>query len=138
MMEVLGTIGSLAVVLLLMVLSVLAISVVSLAVFGGMVASMLTDWRGLWRRLTRLARGGPKLTLKRSGDTVPARLRAQLSGSMSRTRRRFLLGGAPSKEHGPKEHGPKEHESKERGRGGDLRGSRIRGHRPMERRTSLW
>lgn len=119
-MEVLGTIGSLAVVLLFIVLAVLAISVVALVVLGCLAGSMLVDWRGLWRRLVKLARGGPRLTLKRSGEAVPARLRAELSGSTSGTRRRFLLGAARSREHGP-------------GRG--LNGSRIHGHRPVDRQV---
>ncbi|MFI9839610.1 hypothetical protein ACIHFD_21425 [Nonomuraea sp. NPDC051941] len=119
MMEVLGTIGSLAVVLLLIVLAVLAISVVALVVLGCLAGSMATDWRGLWRRLARLARRGPRLTLKRSGDAVPARLRAELSGSTSGTRRRFLLGAARSGGHG------------------HPRGPRIRGHRPVDRHTRL-
>ncbi|MEV4573450.1 hypothetical protein AB0K16_09310 [Nonomuraea jabiensis] len=127
MMEVLGTIGSLAVVILLIVLSVLAVAVVALVVFGCMAGALLADWRGLWRRLTRLARGGPRLTLKRSGDAVPARLRAQLSGSTSGTRRRFLLGAGRSGERESREHGP--------GRG--FSGARIRGHRPVDRHTRL-
>lgn len=118
-MEVLGTIGSLAVVLLLIVLAVLAISVVSLVVLGCLAGSMVTDWRGLWRRLARLARREPRLTLKRSGDAIPARLRAELSGSTSRTRRRFLLGAAGSRGHG------------------HPRGPRIHGHRPVDRHTRL-
>lgn len=125
-MEVLGTIGSLAVVLLLIALSVLTLSVVVLVVLGLMAGSMVADRRGLWRRLTRhgpLGRGrDPRLTLRRSGDAAPARLRAKLSGSTPGTRRRFLLGGSRPGGHG---------------RGGDPRGSRIHGPRPVERQTRL-
>ncbi|MFB4274002.1 hypothetical protein ACBJ59_01810 [Nonomuraea sp. MTCD27] len=90
MMTVLGTIGSLVVVLLLVVLAVLLISAVAMVTLLAMAASM-TQWRTVWRRLTRRRSG---LELKLSGPAVPERLRAELHGSVSRVRRRFLLGDA--------------------------------------------
>ncbi|MFI7701334.1 hypothetical protein [Nonomuraea sp. NPDC049480] len=119
MVEVLGTIGSLLVVLLLIVLSVLIISVVALVALAALAGSM-TDWRGLWRRLTRREAG---LTLKLSGSTVPERRRAELSGATPRLRRRFRLGGPAPEDEAPER----------RRLGGAPRRSGRRGRRPMER-----
>ncbi|AQZ64144.1 hypothetical protein BKM31_24155 [[Actinomadura] parvosata subsp. kistnae] len=90
MMTVLGTIGSLAVVLILVVLAVLLISAVAMLTFLAMVAS-LTRWERVWRRLLHRA---PRLELKLSGETVPERRRARLRGGTPRLRRRFPLGAA--------------------------------------------
>nr|SBO95470.1 hypothetical protein BN4615_P4986 [Nonomuraea gerenzanensis] len=121
----LGAIGSLAVVLLLVVLAVLLISVVAMVTLLAMAASM-THWSRSWSRTwsrawRRLLRRNPRLELKLSGRTVPERLRAELSGSVPRVRRRFLLGGAPS--------------GAPRRVSGALRGYRL--HRPVERRTKV-
>ncbi|MFC5829924.1 hypothetical protein [Nonomuraea insulae] len=111
MMTVLGTIGSLVVVLLLLVAAVLLISVVAMVTLVAIAASM-TDWKRWWRQRARRA---PALELKLSGEAVPARLRAELSGRVSRVRRRFALGGAHPGGRGP--HRPRLH------------------RRPVERRT---
>ncbi|TMR21149.1 hypothetical protein ETD86_16330 [Nonomuraea turkmeniaca] len=119
MLDVLGTIGSLVVVLLLIVVATLAISIVVLVALAAMAGSMI-DWRRWWPRLTRTE---ARLTLKLSGSTVPERRRAELSGGTPRLRRRFLLGGAEPR--------------KRRGFGGAPRRSAPWGHRPLERRSKL-
>ncbi len=116
MMTLLGTIGSLAVVLILIVAAVLLISAVGMVVLLTMAASM-TRWRRLWRRLTR---GEARLALKLSDERAPERRRAELSGVTPRVRRRFLLGGARPRRPG--------------GGDGNPWGSRFH-HRPLERHT---
>ncbi|MEU6717173.1 hypothetical protein ABZ897_37410 [Nonomuraea sp. NPDC046802] len=77
------------VVLVLIVLAVVVGSVLFLAVLV-LMAGTMTDWRA---RLRRLLRRKARLELKRSGDTVPDRMRAELSGTTPSLRRRFHLGG---------------------------------------------
>ncbi|TDD37500.1 hypothetical protein E1286_37150 [Nonomuraea terrae] len=106
MLTVLGTIASLMIVAILVVLAVLLISAVTMAALLA-TAATLVRWHALWLRLTRrrsqrrsqghsqrLSQGEPRLPLKLSGDTVPDRLRADLSGNVPLVRRRLTLGGA--------------------------------------------
>ncbi|MFI7612285.1 hypothetical protein ACIBP6_13790 [Nonomuraea terrae] len=102
MLTVLGTIASLMIVAILVVLAVLLISAVTMAALLA-TAATLVRWHPLWLRLTRrrsqrrsqrLSQGEPRLPLKLSGDTVPDRLRADLSGNVPLVRRRLTLGGA--------------------------------------------
>ncbi|WP_188193418.1 hypothetical protein [Nonomuraea sp. SYSU D8015] len=126
MVELLGTIGSLVVVLLLVVLAILVISVIVLVTLAALAGSM-TDWRRLWRRL---APRQERLTVKLSGSGVPERRQGELSGSTPRLRRRLRLGGAVSGE------GSREG-ARERLRLGGAPRRPGRGGRPVERHSRL-
>ncbi|WP_146615601.1 hypothetical protein [Nonomuraea aridisoli] len=112
-------IASLMVVALLVVLAVLLISAVTMTALLAMAATMVR-WRGLRRRFPQGRAGRePRLPLKLSGETVPGRLRAELSGGVPAVRRRLRLGGARPGGHGRDGSGP--------------RPSRL--HSPADRRT---
>ncbi|TDE21340.1 hypothetical protein E1295_46790 [Nonomuraea mesophila] len=114
MVEVLGAIGSLTVVVLLIVMAVLLVAAVAMVTFV-MMAAVMMNWRGVWRRLGRGDRG---LELKLSGSAVPARRRAELRGGTPRVRRRFRLGVRPAER-------------------GHLHRVRLRDHRPSERHSKI-
>ncbi|MCK2219227.1 hypothetical protein MF672_036350 [Actinomadura sp. ATCC 31491] len=95
MLDVLGTIGSLLVVLLLLAGAIALIAVLALVVLAALAGTMV-DWRRTWRRLTGRDR---RLTVKLSGERVPERLRGELTRATPRLRRRFPLTHTPTRRH---------------------------------------